>query len=74
MARPDVEMIRIKGEKGLAIFIHACRHFEFKVLMRDIFLLVIHSVCSRGWWRLWETKRKSTISPPEILKERMHTE
>lgn len=43
MARPDVEMVRIKEKNGSAVCILACRNFEFNVLVRDVFLMVIHS-------------------------------
>lgn len=43
MARPYVEVIRIKEEDRIAVVVVSCRHFKFNILMRNIFLLKIHS-------------------------------
>jgi len=43
MARPNVEVIRIKEEDRIAVVVVSCRHFKFNILMRNIFLLKIHS-------------------------------
>lgn len=44
VARPYVEMIRIKEEGRIAVLVVSCRHFKFNILMRNIFLLKIHSM------------------------------
>jgi len=43
MARPYVEVIRIKEEGRTAVLVVSCRHFKFNILVRYIFLLKIHS-------------------------------
>jgi hypothetical protein len=43
VARPNVEVIRIKQEPRLTMLVVACRHFKFNILMGNIFLLEIHS-------------------------------
>ena len=45
VARPNVEVIRIKQGYRSTVLITACRHFKFNIFMRNIFLLVIHSKC-----------------------------
>jgi hypothetical protein len=48
MPRPYMQVIRIQKECRIAICVRACRQFEFKVLMGDIFLMVVHSVGAQG--------------------------
>lgn len=43
-----MEVIWIEEVDGFAVYAPACRHFEFKVFMRDVFLLVVHSIRKKG--------------------------
>jgi hypothetical protein len=48
MAWPYVEMVLIEQESWVPIPISACRHFQFNVLIRYVYLLVIHPVGKRN--------------------------
>ena len=42
MAWPDVEVIPIEQERWVSETILPCGHFEFNVLMGNVFLVIIH--------------------------------
>jgi hypothetical protein len=48
MPRPYVQVIRVQKECRLPICVRTCRHFEFKVLVRDILLMIVHSMGAQG--------------------------
>lgn len=67
VARPNVEVIRIKQEYRLTMLVTACRHFKFNIFVRNIFLLEIHSRCLQSAsLELHPASRWHTLQPSLI--------
>jgi hypothetical protein len=62
-----VQMIRIQKECRLPICVRACRHFEFKVLVGNILLMIVHSIGAESLNIFVDAKNKNQPDNPHQL-------